>query len=91
MDGRKIWIPVTAVLALLGSVFGIGAAWASQASKIENQESRIVKLEIAVQSIASTMDSLKTSNIELKVSVQNLTEKVSEMGKDMKTVITSIR
>jgi hypothetical protein len=37
------------------------------------------------------MDALKTSNIEVKVSVQNLTEKVNDMAKDMKTVITSIR
>jgi peptidoglycan hydrolase CwlO-like protein len=91
MDGRKLWLPATAVLALLGSVFGIGVAWANQASKIESQDARITKLEIAVQSIASTMDALKTSNIEVKVSVQNLTEKVSDMAKDMKTVITSIR
>jgi len=91
MDGRKLWLPVTAVIALLGTVFGFGVAWANQSGKIESQEVRITKLEIAVQSIASTMDALKTSNIELKVSVQNLTEKVGDLGKDMKTVITSIR
>ncbi len=91
MDARKLWLPFSAVLALLGTIFGLGVAWASNSNKVDSLAERTTKLEIAVQNISNTMDSLRESNITLKVSMQNLAEKVGEVGKDVKDIRTLVK
>lgn len=91
MDVTKGWIPVATVAAIVVFVFGMGSAWASQSSKIDSQDVRITKLEIAVQNIAQTLDSVKESNISLKVGVDNLASRVSEIGKDVKDIRTAVK
>ena len=91
MDLTKGWIPVVTVAAIIVFVFGMGSAWASQSGRIESQETRITKLEIAVQNIAQTLDSVKESNISLKVGMDNLASRVSEVGKDVKDIRTAVR
>lgn len=90
-DARELWLPIGAVITILVFVFYVGSAWAGNASELKSQESRITKLEIAVQGIALALDQVKESNIALKVGVDNLANRVSEVGKDVKDIRTAVK
>jgi len=90
-DARDLWLPVGVVAAIVVPCFLVGVAWAGTTGDLKSQDQRITKLEIAVQNIASTLDSVKESNIALKVSVENLAFRVGEVGKDVKDIRTAVR
>lgn len=90
-DARELWLPLGAVAAILVTVFYIGSAWASNASELKSQDTRITRLEVAVQGIAATLDQVKESNISLKVGMDNLASRVSEVGKDVKDIRTAVK
>lgn len=90
-DARDLWLPLGTVIAILICFFYVVQAWASQSGKIESQEQRITKLEIAVQGIASALDQVKETNIALRVGVDNLSNRVSEVGKDVKDIRTAVK
>ena len=90
-DARELWLPASAIIAIGCFLFYIGSAWASNNGELKSQDNRITKLEIAVQGIALTLDQVKESNISLKVGMDNLASRVSEVGKDVKDIRTAVK
>lgn len=90
-DARDLWLPVGVVAAIVVPCFLVGVAWAGTTGDIKSQDQRITKLEIAVQGIALTLDQVKESNIALKVGMDNLAGRVSEVGKDVKDIRTAVK
>jgi hypothetical protein len=91
MDLTKGWVPVSVAIAMGVAILGVGKAWGSNESDYNAIELRVTKVEIAVQNIAQTLDSVKESNISLKVGMDNLASRVSEVGKDVKDIRTAVR
>jgi uncharacterized membrane protein YciS (DUF1049 family) len=79
-DIREFWLPVGSVFAVGIAVFWIGSAWAGQSARIENQEIRISKLEAAVQGIGDVLGKIREGNVEVKVSLDNLTRAQDKMS-----------
>lgn len=90
-DARELWLPIGAVITIAGFIFYVGSAWASNNGELKSQDIRITKLEIAVQGIALTLDQVKESNIALRVGMDNLSSRVSEVGKDVKDIRTAVK
>jgi hypothetical protein len=90
-DARELWLPVGVVVTIGCFLFYIGSAWASNNGELKSQDQRITKLEIAVQGIALTLDQVKESNISLKVGMDNLANRVYEVGKDVKDIRTAVK
>ena len=90
-DLRDNWLPIGVVAAIVVPCFLVVFAWASTTGEIKSLDQRITKLEISVQNIAQTLDSVKESNIALKVSVENLSYRISEVGKDVKDIRTAVK
>jgi peptidoglycan hydrolase CwlO-like protein len=91
MDAKKLFLPVSAVLGLVAVVFAFGTSWASQLSDLRNQDTRITKLEIAVQNISTALNDVTKSNIALQVGVENLTDKISGIASDVKDIRTMVK
>ena len=90
-DARELWLPITAVAAIIVFVFYVGSAWASNSGELKSQDTRITRLEMAVQGIALTLDQVKESNISLRVGMDNLSNRVFEVGKDVKDIRTAVK
>ncbi len=90
-DLRELWLPIGSVIAIALTIFWIGFAWAGQASRLDNQENRISKLETVVQGLGDILSKIREGDVEVKVSLDNLiraqekmsakVDKISEMVK----------
>lgn len=77
MDAKKIYITLGALIAILATVASISASWAGQVGELRSQDTRITKLENAVQNMRDTLNEVNKSNVALQVGLDNLSDKIS--------------
>jgi outer membrane murein-binding lipoprotein Lpp len=75
-DARNLWLPMGTVIVILGSVFFVGAAWASLSGEVNKLKSDVTELKSAMMQIPEIAKSL--SRLEVKVDISTAsTEKLS--------------